>query len=712
MNEVHIDLDQQEAPLQILESGVVVLYLSRNADSPVTLTFSVMESMAKALKQLRDQKPAGLVIASEGRGGFCTGLDNRVKATFAGASEGETLALSGQALCRAIETLPFPTVAAIHGACLAEGLEIALACKYRIATNDISTRIGLSHVRLGVIPSFGTLGRLAGIMGLRRSSRVLCESRDLSAREALNSGLVDEIVSPRALIDHAARIACGGGGMRRHAVSLPERFLEKTTFGRKKLRQLVEKTVRGREAKPGVAWEIALSSLFASVEKGVMWRPERDAAEFGKLAVSPESRGLHRIAELKDFARALGNNGLREVEHIRTTVLGAGNMGAGIAASLAAHDCPVVLRDPDPVQLKRGAGQIRRHIMGLSGLNEAEKSFVLNLTEVTTRDSANFGNASLAIEAVQEDFNTKVKAISDLCALIPEESIIATNTSSFPIGALARDVPRPQRFLGMHFFVPAQSHELVEIIMGPETGARAIAVTAALVCRLGKYPVVVRDVPGFLVNRVMSALFTEAFAMLQEGILLSDIDRAARHFGFLQGPFQHLDEMGLDVASRLFESIYAEHGDQLKNVNFCKVLAAAGRKGRKSSSGFYDHKNGPVPFAGLRELLHISSAEKTSVDITSIEERLVMPLLNEAARCLDQGIAGSPGPEAARQIDLAIVLGGGFPAARGGPLYYADSLGAHGVAEILKRLEVKHGARFKASEAVTKRARNGRTFSS
>ena len=705
-----LEKNPEEASIELLESGVVVLYLSRDSSSPVTLTIPRMESIARFLRQVREQRPAGLVITSGGSGGFCTGLDSSVKASFSSALEAETLAQSGQELCRAIESLPFPVVAAVHGPCLAEGFELALACTYRIAGNDARTILGLPHVPLGLIPAFGTLGRLSRIVELRSALEVVLDGRILKPGEALSLQLIHEMVPAQGLLDHAAKIASGAYIPRRLQRSVRDRILGRTRYGRRYLRSRVDDSIFRSPAPE--ASQAAVDSLFSSFEKPSRWRGDHDAHVFGKLAVREESRSLLRIAELKDSALQVGNSSLRDVEHVHALVLGSGHMGAGIAGALAANDCGVILKDPDPAQLRRGIGQIRKFVSSIRGLNEAERSFVLNRIEMIQRESANFGNTNIAIEAVQEDRKVKEKTLSELCEVIPEEAVIATNTSSYPITSLAGSVKYPSRFIGLHFFSPVESHDLVEVVMGKQTGNRAIAIASALVCRMGKYPIVVHDVPGFLVNRILSPYFQEAFHLLHEGYTVRDIDAAAGHFGMRSGPFGALDAMGLDVAAQYMEGLSVEHGEQLRAHAFCSALLQAGRRGRKSSGGFYDYgRKEPVPFEDLRSILHITAVERAGVDLQSLEERLVLALVNESVDCLDGGIAGRPGVEAANQIDLGMVLGGGFPAVRGGPLFYADSIGAEPLAERLKKLEVKHGSRFRAAEGILRRARTGGFFS-
>ncbi|NMC62941.1 MAG: hypothetical protein GYA55_07205, partial [SAR324 cluster bacterium] len=528
--------------------------------------------------------------------------------------------------------LPFPTVAAISGACLAEGFEIALACSYRILSNDAQTCVGLPHVRLGVIPAFGTLGRLPKQLGLKRALELVLEGRILKPGEAVELQLVHELVAPQALLEHAVKIALGAKKFKRPRASLHDGLLNRWGYLRKRLE--AQTSARIKEHANGCleASRVAMESMFSSHEKHGVLHLDRDAKEFGRLALANESKALLRIAQLKDSAKKLGSIAHKDVEHVNAVVLGAGNTGASIAAALVASECGLILKDNKDSQLKRALHQIKKHVASIAGLNEAEKSFLLNRIEATTRDSANFGNTNFAIEAVQEDKTVKIIALNELCESIPEESIIATSTSSFTISSFTSSLKRPSRVIGMRFFFPAETHELVEIVMGEHSSDRAIAIASALACKMGKCPVIVHDKPGALVDRIMNPYFREAFLLLQEGYSISDIDHCMQQFGFVMGPFRHLDVEGLDTAALWMDAIDIDEGTQASNLNYPKQLTALGRKGLKSGHGFYEYgRLGLRPSSDIREALHLDGAEHPiGKEQKTITERLLLSLLNQA----------------------------------------------------------------------------------
>jgi 3-hydroxyacyl-CoA dehydrogenase/enoyl-CoA hydratase/3-hydroxybutyryl-CoA epimerase len=291
------------------------------------------------------------------------------------------------------------------------------------------------------------------------------------------------------------------------------------------------------------------------------------------------------------------------------------------------------------------------------------------------------------------------------------DAVIATNTSSLSVSEIAKDISNPSRVVGMHFFNPVEKMPLVEVIHGTQTSDKTIAVTAALAVKLGKYPIVVSDVPGFLVNRVLTPYLNEAALLVNEGYQVADIDRAATRFGLPMGPLRLLDEVGLDVASHVAKIMVQGYGERMTGPGLADKLLSAGRKGKKSSAGFYDY-NGKEEkvHPDLSKLLNISAATRNVTDLTLLQDRLVYALLNEAVRCLDEGVAGTPGPEAANQIDLGTVMGMGFPPFRGGVLYYADQLGVPQVLKKLQQFEKEYGPRFTPWSGIVKRSFVGRGF--
>ena len=430
-----------------------------------------------------------------------------------------------------------------------------------------------------------------------------------------------------------------------------------------------------------------------------------EAKELGRLITSAESKALVNVFFLSEAAKNFGKSAKKLVETLNSVVIGAGIMGAGIAGSLAKAGFNVTLKDVNDGALSKGKNHIQKELQRLKYLSETEKSFILNRVETTSRELLNGNSVGFAIEAVFEDLSVKQKLLGDIAKAIPAEAIIATNTSSLSVSKIADSIEHPERVVGMHFFNPVEKMPLVEIVVGNRTSDKTIAVIAALTAKLGKYPIIVKDVPGFLVNRILSPYLNEAACMLQEGYSIEDIDTSAVKFGMPMGPIRLLDEVGLDVAAHVSEIMIAGYGDRMRAPTFAKTLTNHGRMGKKSGAGFYDFEDGKAtPSTTARELLKLSPQPKEVTNLVPLQERLIMALLNEAIRCLDEGVAGAAGKDAAAQINLGTVMGMGFPPFRGGLLYYADSIGVKQILSTIQKLEREHGPRFTPAEGLVKRA--------
>ncbi|MBX7144666.1 MAG: enoyl-CoA hydratase/isomerase family protein [Oligoflexia bacterium] len=697
--------------LERLESGVCVLRLGAPEERVVTITPQRIQALVAVLKELRAQRPPGLIITGPSLEMFTAGAEISLIRDVRDPEIGKRLAREGQAAFDALADLPFPTLAAIGGPCVGGGCELALACTYRIISDAKTSLIGLPEVKLGILPGFGGTQRLPRLIGLPRALDVILAGKTLRPKQALKSGLVDAIVSPEQLLAKAEAVLVGREKLSAPRLTLQERFLTFTSFGRNLVRRnasaKISKETKGFYPAPSAALESCLFGLQAGITKGL----ENEASELGRLIVTPESKSLVRLFFLTEAAKGIGRSARRSVEHVHALVIGAGVMGAGIAGTLAKNDCAVILKDSAEPALQRGMDHIRKQLEKQRSLSEQERSFILNRIEATTRESINTGNVTIVIEAIVENMEVKRKVLAEIAALVPAEAIIATNTSSLSVSEIASTIPHPERVIGMHFFNPVEKMPLIEIIHGTQSSDRAIATVAALSAKLGKFPIVVSDVPGFLVNRILTPYLNEAAFMLNEGFSIDAIDKAALRFGMPMGPIRLLDEIGLDVAAHVLEIMVKGYGERMHGPNLLPKLVAAKRLGRKCGAGFYDFQgDNAVPHSGIRSLLNIQAPVK-SADEKVIQDRLILSLLNEGVRCLDEGVAGAPGKDAAQQIDLGTVMGMGFPPFRGGLLHYAESLGAREVLARLKQLSTTAGARFQPCQGIVDRAERGIAFS-
>jgi len=697
--------------LEVRESGVAVIRLGVPGESVVTFTAERMNSLAEALQKVQRSRPPGLIITGPSEEMFCAGADINIIRDATDPAVAEKMAKRGQEVFAMIAALPFPTVAAISGPCVGGGCELVLACTYRLISDNKSSAIGLPEVKLGILPGFGGTQRLPRLVGISKALDIILAGKILRPQQASKCGLVHEVVAYHGLMARAESLATGHAKARQIKLPFTEKLLTFTGLGRslvrKKAGAQVQRETKGFYPAPPAALEAVLYGLTHGIDAGL----SLEAKELGRLICSRESKCLTRLFFLTEASKGIGKGARKAAEQIHGVVIGAGVMGAGIAFSLARNQCPVILKDTNDAAVQRGMDHIKKVLGKLSYITEQERSFILNRIEPTAKDSLNIGNANFAIEAVFEDINLKKKILSEIAATMPPESIIATNTSSLSVTEIAQSIPTPARVVGMHFFNPVEKMPLVEIVRGTETADRVVAVIAALATKLGKFPIVVNDVPGFLVNRILTPYLAEAGWALSDGYSIKDIDAAATSFGMPMGPLRLLDEVGLDVASHVSEIMIKGYGDRMKGPGLSEVLLAAGRKGKKNGSGFYDYSEGEsAPWGGLRDALKITKPERSVPDLRALQERLLLRLINEAVLCLDEGVAGAPGPDATNQVDLGSVMGFGFPPFHGGVLFYAQSLGAGQILEKLRALEKEFGPRFSPSPGIVLRASSGKGF--
>ena len=695
----------------LLESGVAVIALGDATERVITLTPERIKSLADSLIALKASPPKGLIITGPSIEMFTVGADISIINSVSQASDGEALAKQGQDVFQLIADLPCITIAAISGPCVGGGCELSLACRYRIISDDKSSIIGLPETKLGILPGFGGTQRLPRLIGLPKALDIILAGKTLRPRQALNYGLVNEVIQSSRLLERAESIALNNSSTKEISPSLIDKLLTFTSLGRAFVRTNAKKSIKKETKGFYPAPPAALESCIFGLEQGQKLGMKFEAKELGRLIVSPESKALVNVFFLSENAKNIGKAGRKYLESLNAVVIGAGVMGAGIAGSLARSGIGVTLKDVSDAALSRGKEHIQKNLQKIKYLSETEKSFILNRVETTSRELTNGNSVGFAIEAVYEELGLKTKLLGDISHQIPSDAIIASNTSSLSVTKIASQIEQPDRVVGMHFFNPVEKMPLVEIVLGEQTSNKTLSIVAALTSKLGKYPIVVKDVPGFLVNRILSPYLNEAAFLLQEGYSIEDIDAAALKFGMPMGPIRLLDEVGLDVASHVSEIMIAGYGDRMKAPLFAKILSQHGRNGKKTNSGFYDFaENKFTASPAARELLKLPKTPKEVTNLAPLQERLIMSLLNEAIRCLDEGVAGAPGAEAASQINLGTVMGMGFPPFRGGLLYFADSLGAKYIAETLQKLEREFGARFSPAPGAIARAHSEKSF--
>lgn len=696
---------------QLLDD-VLLIRLGSTDERVVTLTERRMESLRVAVEEALKLRPRLLLFSGSMPGMFTAGADIQAIHDITDPELAAKLARGGQQLFSQIESLPFPTVAAINGVCVGGGFELSLACSGRVVIDSDKIVIGLPEIKLGILPGFGGTQRLPRLVGLPKALDIILAGKTVRPRKAKAIGLVDRVVAESRLLEEARTFGLSLGSKRTRHISLPDKFFTFTSLGRAIVRSSAAKSLKAKTRGHYPAPPAALSSCIVGLERGLSRGYAHEAAELGRLLVSPESKSLVRLFFLTEDSKNIGKSAREDVSSISAYVIGAGTMGAGIAGSLAQHESSVVLKDTSDAALAKGKSHIQETLQKISYLKESDRSFILNRVEFTSRESTSTASADFVIEAIVEDLEIKKKVLAQAAKEVSENAIIATNTSSLSVTEIAQAIPHPERVAGMHFFNPVEKMPLVEVVQGKQSSIRTIAFLAALATKLGKHPIVVADVPGFLVNRILTPYLNEAGFLLQDGFSVQEIDTAALTFGMPMGPLRLLDEVGLDVANKVSEVMLQGYGARMKGPTHVHTLLEHGRLGKKSGAGFYDFPEGQkeTPSQEAKKLLSLPERTTSAAGKDEIVERLIFSLLNEAVRCFDEGVAGTPGPEAASQVDLGTVMGMGFPPFRGGALFYAESLGAKKVHETLTRLFDQYGERFQGAPGIARRAQTGGSF--
>ena len=651
--------------------GIVWLTLDKPGTSANVLSREVLQELDRLLQPLADHPPRGLVIRSAKASGFIAGADIKEFTTLENVQQGFELTRGGQRVLDRIEALPCPTVAALHGFALGGGLELALACRYRVAVRDERLSLGLPEVQLGIHPGFGGTVRSVRLIGVRPAMQLMLTGRAVRADKALALGLVDRLVSAAELEAAARSIVLKPPAPRRAPLiervlsSAPVRPLLKSAL----LKQVAAKAPRDHYPAP-----------YAIIELWAVHGAHGDAAfiaeahSIAALFGSETARNLVRVFLLQDRLKAFGGKTASDLRHVH--VIGAGVMGGDIAAWCALRGFEVTLQD-------RAAEFIE------PALQRAQELFEKRIADPATRsvagarlkadvEGAGVANADVVIEAIFESLNAKRELYASLEPRMKPQALLATNTSSLMLEPLAAKLARPARLVGLHFFNPVAQMPLVEVVQSADSDPAAVATALAFTRRIDKLPLPCRSAPGFVVNRVLMPYLNEAMFAAQEGIALAAIDEAAVRFGMPMGPIELSDVVGLDVASHVGEIIAAELNRPAPDLTRLKQLVAAKKLGRKSGEGFYvwhDGKAVKPPASGAVP--------------ADLEDRLLLPMVNEAVACLREGVVAE-----ADLLDAGVIFGTGFAPFRGGPIAYARHRGVAAVVTRLKELEGRYGSRF------------------
>lgn len=656
-----------------------------------TLHQALIPEFAAWLEAMHRQPPAGIILTSAKADCFIAGADIHMLDQCADSDAATALAQQGQQMFARLAALPCPVVAAIHGSCLGGGLELALACDARIASSAAVTRLGLPEIQLGLIPGSGGTQRMPAQLGLPLALDLMLSGRQLSARAALRCKLVDEVVPMEQLLVAARRWLHSGKRQRRPV------WYQQGLLRLAPLRNWVLRKARANAERKAQGQYPAIPALLQTVSDGLQQGMAQGLATearcFGQLVCTSQSRALRHLFHLGREQRRQGPYADLTPHPVGAVgVLGGGLMGAGIATVTVMRAATAVrVKETQYAPLQRVMAHLRQ------ALQQRVKRGQLSPRELERQaarlsgciDYSGFQQLDLVIEAVFEELTLKQQMVSEVQQRCGERLVFASNTSSLPIHEIAAGAPYPQQVLGLHYFSPVEKMPLVEVIPHAGTDPQAVATVLALARAQGKTPVVVKDVAGFFVNRILAPYLQEAVTLLLEGEAIEEIDKALVSAGFPVGPLALLDEVGLDVVDKIGPVLVAAHGERFRPSPALATLLAQGNKGRKSGSGFYryPHKGPKQVNAQVYDLLQVLPVRL--VPLSAMAERCQWLLLNEAVRCLDEGVIASPADG-----DLAAIYGLGYPPFTGGPFWQMQQLGLDEVVRQLRRLEQAYGPRF------------------
>ena len=687
-----------------IESGIAMLTFDRPESSANIFDQATFEQLNEHLNALSgDSTVRGLIIRSTKPKIFIAGADLHGFTKDLTAQKLSFLIEQGQKTFDRIAALPFPTIAAIHGVAVGGGFEIALACDYRIASLDSATKVGLPETSLGILPAWGGSTRLPRLVGLPVALDAILSGKQYAAKAAKKLGMVDEVAHPERLIGLATHlIVANQGKKRKPKLHLTNRPPVSTFIAAQAKKKVLTKT-QGHYPAPLKALEVVVAGL--TVPHAQSLENERHA--FIELASGEIAQNLIRVFFLQERSKKLSIKSEQPIRKIgKVLVVGAGLMGSGIAQWLSARGLRVVLKDIGPEPLGKGLQSIHkiyRDTVKRRIFSETEAQAGLDRI-LPTYEDVPLRDVDLVIEAAVEKLELKQQIFRRIAEQVPNCQAIASNTSALSIDAIANGLPDPAKVVGIHFFNPVHRMQLVEVVQGTKTSAPTLATAIQFVKSIGKLPVLVKDSPGFLVNRILLPYMMEAFNLFAEGYRLERIDRIMLDFGMPMGPLRLTDEVGLDVSLHVGSDLAGRIQNLPPLNNTIERMIAQGWLGRKSGKGFYDYSSGaqrPNPEIHAYQ----PETEPTGADDTLLRDHLVLVMVNEAARCLAEKVVSDPA-----DVDFAMIMGTGWAPFRGGPLRYADSAGISNLIARLRDLSENRRDYFAPCALLADMANQGSSF--
>jgi 3-hydroxyacyl-CoA dehydrogenase/enoyl-CoA hydratase/3-hydroxybutyryl-CoA epimerase len=686
MEDTHVNYRHWKTKLD--SDGILWLCLDRADKDVNSLSREVLKEFEDLLDAISQKLPSGVIIYSGKQGGFVAGADVTEFASVADASEARKHIEWVHTVFARLEQLPIPTVSLIHGFCLGGGLELALACRCRIAVDIPETKFGAPEVKLNIHPGYGGTVRLIRLIGPLAALELMLSGRSINARRALRLGLVDYAVPERQKV-RAAQAAILHPPSRKKFDILNSLF--RMRFLRfllcRRLRHIVAKRAdRNHYDAPNALLDLWERS---GGNPSAMYREE--AQSVADLVTGSSAQNLVRIFLIQERMRSIGRHWKYTPRSVH--VIGGGTMGGDIAAWCVLQGFRVTIQDVEQQRLaiavKRASELFHKRLKEPRNIVEALDRFIPDLR------GDGVGRADVVIEAIFENAAAKRKLYQQVEPKMRQDALLATNTSSIPLEELAEPLLHPERFVGLHFFNPVSQMPLVEVVRGKRADTARFNDAICFVLAIRRLPLPVASAPGFLINRILTPYLLEAVRMEQEGIPADAIDRAAREFGMPMGPLLLADTVGLDICLSVGH-ILAEHY-KFEIPKRLEELVATGRLGKKSGRGFYDHRKQNAVFSGIKRSPHPEN------DLT---DRLMLSLLNEAVACRREGIVSDED-----LLDAGAVFGIGFAPFRGGPLHYIRTRGVDAIHARLKILQARYGERFAPDPGWLSRFRNPRSLS-
>lgn len=697
--------------------GFMRVRIDRPDQSVNTFSHAVLRQLDQLLDRIEgDPSIRGVMFRSAKPGVFFAGADIEEMKQIAGPQAAREFSEAGQRIFGRLSRLATPTVALISGSCLGGGLEFALACRFRVADEQRKTLLGLPEVKLGLVPGWGGTVRLPRQVGIAAALRIITGGEMINPRQAKSMGLIDDVV-PTEVLDIAGERYLTDPPRQHRRRTLQSRLLETRvghTLALRQARRLVQSKSHGHYPAPARAIEVIGAGL-----RNVVAGYAAESAAIAELAAHPVTVECIRLFYLREYSKHWAESAIPAAAASTigaVGVIGAGAMGAGIARVFADRGIPVRLKDTSHDFVARGLraarslwdDDVRKKRATAKHANDAFARIS------PTTEYSGFQHADLVIEAVVEDMSVKHAVLGALEKACGPQTVIATNTSSLSLTEIARASASPERVVGLHFFNPPHQMPLVEIIRTEQTSPKALRTALAAVQLLGKTPIVVRDCAGFLVNRLLMPYLNEVGYLMVEAADPMELERAAVAFGFPMGPFELTDLVGADVSAKVAQHLHAAYGDRMAPAPaWLRIQELKNQLGSKTSPkllkrGWFGRKLHPLVRRALRQLrrdeIRAGRVSRKPPDRDELARRMVYPVINEAARCLDEGVVTQPDA-----IDLAMVFGTGFAPFRGGPLRYADSIGVGPIVEALDRLAVVH-RRLAPCDALRRMAQRGERF--